>query len=464
MKEHAEIGDTLYFYFASNDTSGSGDDGASAAAHVRLAGAAASAAPVLSPSPTLLSHASYPDGCYEVAVAATVGNGFSAGNTYSVFCSLAVDSQNPTGFIGKFMLDPIIANVKEVSDDENAADNLELACDNYSATRGLAGTALPNAAADAAGGLPISDAGGLNLDNLPTNQTIILNRLGSITGSGDNTLLGFFKALLNKAAATPSDIGGTFDPATDSTEAIRDRGDVAWTTGGGGSITDILNVYPLIPLSVDLANTATVRLGLMLVNALDDLPSTAEITPGTISIERKAIGGTSWSAVVTDAACSELAGMIYYDEVFDSGSGYAEGDTLRITLKGQKITVDANDYELTDSNGRMFYTEIRQTMRGTNNAALATVCTEARLSELDAANLPSDIAALPSDQDVVDELMAEVLESGKTFKQALLDLWAVIVGDSEANDADDPTSITYDSPDGTVQRTHSLTDTTRTQS
>src|SRR3990167_3798669 len=34
----------------------------------------------------------------------------------------------------------------------------------YSATRGLAGTALPAAAADAAGGLPISDAGGLDLD------------------------------------------------------------------------------------------------------------------------------------------------------------------------------------------------------------------------------------------------------------------------------------------------------------
>lgn len=35
----------------------------------------------------------------------------------------------------------------------------------YSATRGLAGTALPAVAADGAGGLPISDAGGLDLDN-----------------------------------------------------------------------------------------------------------------------------------------------------------------------------------------------------------------------------------------------------------------------------------------------------------
>jgi hypothetical protein len=39
---------------------------------------------------------------------------------------------------------------------------------------------------------------------------------------------------LSKTASTPSDIGGTFDAATDSTEAIRDRGDSAWVTGSGG--------------------------------------------------------------------------------------------------------------------------------------------------------------------------------------------------------------------------------------
>ena len=51
----------------------------------------------------------------------------------------------------------------------------------------------------------------------------IYNRIGAFTGTGVNTILGFFKALLNKDAATPSDIGGTFDPSTDSTEAIADR-------------------------------------------------------------------------------------------------------------------------------------------------------------------------------------------------------------------------------------------------
>lgn len=165
--------------------------------------------------------------------------------------------------------------------------------------------------------------------------------------------------------------GATFDTATDSLEAIRNRGDAAWTTGGGGSITDILNVVPLIPEQIDLANTATWRIGLMLTNAVDDLPTTAEITPGTISIDRKAIGGTSWSSVVSDSACSESAGLIYFDEVFDSGTGYAEGDSIRVTLKSQKITVAANDYEVTDATGRIFYTSIRQTMRGTDSAFLA---------------------------------------------------------------------------------------------
>jgi len=71
-------------------------------------------------------------------------------------------------------------------------------------------------------------------DTVEANQTTILARLGVWTGTGVNTILGAFKALLSKTASNPSDIGGTFDPAADSTEAIRDRGDAAWITGGGG--------------------------------------------------------------------------------------------------------------------------------------------------------------------------------------------------------------------------------------
>lgn len=185
-------------------------------------------------------------------------------------------------------------------------------------------------------------------------------------------LLKYFQLLFRKDAAIATDNateltainadggsgGGTADNTTDSVEAIRDRGDAAWATGT--TFGAILRVTPIIPQDIGLADTASYRLAMMLTDAVDDLPSTAEITPGTISIDRKAPAATSWTSVVSDAACSEAAGMVYYDEVFDDGTGYAEGDELRITFKSQKITVGANDHEITDATGRIFYTRIGQ--------------------------------------------------------------------------------------------------------
>lgn len=229
-------------------------------------------------------------------------------------------------------------------------------------------TAIPwNAAWDAEVQSEVED--GLAAYDPPTTDELV--GLLQLLARSDAAIATDRSALLTLLNADEGSGVGDYDNTSEALEAIRDRGDAAWTTGGGGGITDILNVQPLIPQSIDLADTATYRLGLMLFNALDDLPTTTEITPGTISIDRKAIGGTSWSAVVTDAAMSELAGLIYYDEVFDSGTGYAEGDSIRITFKSQLITVSANDYEISDSNGRIFYTEIRQTERGTDSAATA---------------------------------------------------------------------------------------------
>lgn len=59
----------------------------------------------------------------------------------------------------------------------------------YSATRALAGTALPDAVADAAGGLPISDAGGLDMDALDSkidrNAALTESQRGFHTWSGN---------------------------------------------------------------------------------------------------------------------------------------------------------------------------------------------------------------------------------------------------------------------------------------
>lgn len=111
MHQHAILEDTVYFWVGANDTGGSGADADSGDLNwdVRLAGAAGDAVPVLSGTGTLLSHANYPAGCYEIAVAATAVNGFAAGNTYGVFATVLVDSQNPTGFAGSFKLGGIPA-------------------------------------------------------------------------------------------------------------------------------------------------------------------------------------------------------------------------------------------------------------------------------------------------------------------------------------------------------------------
>ena len=237
-------------------------------------------------------------------------------------------------------------------------------------------------------------------------------------------------AMLTKMA--DDNAGADFDAGTDSLQAVRDRGDAAWITGGGGGITDILSVNVLIPQSIDLANTVTVRIGLGLTNMLDDLPSAVEITPGTITIDRKAIGGTSWLNVVNTAACSEAAGLVYYDEVFDTGTGYAAGDSIRITFKSQKITVAANDYEITDATGWIFQTHIREAMRGTNGANTTTPPTVTEIqtemeengaSILDSISdlLPGSTIAAATDIPTTAEIQTELEENGASILDTLQD-------------------------------------------
>lgn len=94
------LGTTVHFHFAANDATGSGSDGASPAAYVRECGAAADAAPVLTPTPALLSHASYAPGLYEIEFDITEDNGFAMNREYAVFSTVAVSGENPVGFLG----------------------------------------------------------------------------------------------------------------------------------------------------------------------------------------------------------------------------------------------------------------------------------------------------------------------------------------------------------------------------
>jgi hypothetical protein len=106
-----------------------------------------------------------------------------------------------------------------------------------SATRGLAGTALPNAAADGAGGLPISDAGGLDLDTY-------IKRLEAAFTS---TIAGYLDAAISTRAA---ETGGNLAGLVTTVAAVD-----AKVSALGASVVTVTS-----PVSVD-ASTVTLVCG-----------------------------------------------------------------------------------------------------------------------------------------------------------------------------------------------------------
>lgn len=123
---------------------------------------------------------------------------------------------------------------------------------------------LPNAAADGAGGLPISDAGGLDLDALDSNVSAILTDTGTTLpgvlgtpsdfGSGTSTLAANLQDMADNGTAS-------FDRSTDSLQAIRDRGDAAWTTGAGGTPPQLLQSTTIATLATQTSFTLTAGSG-----------------------------------------------------------------------------------------------------------------------------------------------------------------------------------------------------------
>lgn len=126
----------------------------------------------------------------------------------------------------------------------------------YTATRGLAGTALPNAAADAAGGLPISDAGGLDMD--ARLDAAITSRMASYTQP-----TGFLSA--------------TFPGTVASTTNI--------TAGAITTVTNLTNA----PTSGDLTTTmkASVNAEVLDVLATDTFAEVGGVVAATSSLKDK---------------------------------------------------------------------------------------------------------------------------------------------------------------------------------
>lgn len=110
------------------------------------------------------------------------------------------------------------------------------------------------------------------------NLTTLMNRVGAFTGSGVNTVLGFFQGLMRSDSTTPSDLGGTYDDATDSLQAIRDRGDSAWVTATGFSTHSAADVRT----EMDSNSTQLAKLGTPAADVSADIAAVKVDTAATL--------------------------------------------------------------------------------------------------------------------------------------------------------------------------------------
>lgn len=136
---------------------------------------------------------------------------------------------------------------------------VELPFRNQTASQNLSNTTVGDVTAVSAALTAISATLAVIATYIDTEITTLINRLGLFTGTGVNTVLGFLKAIMSKAAATPSDVGGTFDASTDSVEAIRDRGDIAWISNESPTVV-ISATSPQLQ-TIDEDQTITIRRG-----------------------------------------------------------------------------------------------------------------------------------------------------------------------------------------------------------
>jgi len=350
-------------------------------------------------------------------------------------------------------------------------------------------TALPNAAADAAGGLPTSDAGGLDLDtllgyltgnvalasvctevrlaelaaaNLPADIDTLLTRIVGTLAAGthnpasaaqiavlsdwinagrldtildtiaadvvnidgaamrgtDNAALAtslttvdtvvdaikvITDALPDAGALTTlithlTDIkGGTFSGATDSLEAIRDRGDAAWITGAGGTPPQLLQSTTIATLATQTSFTLTAG------SADDDAYTNAIVViTDSVTSTQKAVGtvsaytgATKTVTLSADPAVFTMAAGDTIEVIAALGSAGSAPTAVQIRQE-----IDTNSTKLTDilaDTNELQLDDIPTTLAAIVGYVdtLETRLTAARagyLDELGPLNIPTDLS------------------------------------------------------------------------
>jgi len=210
----------------------------------------------------------------------------------------------------------------------------------YSTTRGLAGTALPDAAADAAGGLPISDAGGLDLDTqIGTDVDAILVDTAELqtdwtNGGRLDLLIDAIKAvtdnLPNSGALTDLATAAALavvDGIVDAIKAVTDNLPNSGALTDLASAADLATVAGYIDTEVAAIKTTTDKLD----DTLEDDGGTYRFTQNALEQAPSAGDATAANQTTIITHLTDLKGTGFVkdtDSMVDLGHTGADGDTL----------------------------------------------------------------------------------------------------------------------------------------
>ena len=356
-------------------------------------------------------------------------------------------------------------------------------------------TALPNAAADAAGGLPISDAGGLDVDailadtnelqgdwvnagrldaildiiaadvvNLDgaamrgTDSAALASVLGAAVGASISADIAAIKAqtvaieadtdviddgtsglvkIASDVAAILVDTGttldtkinniqgATFNSATDSLEAIRDRGDAAWITGAGGSDRLLMVDTTIATLASQTSFTLTAG------SADNDAYNNCTIVIEDVSTAtQKAVGLVSDYIGATKTVTLKYDPAVFTMAPTDKVYILAE-NALKATLANRQLNVAADgdiagnvDGSVASLVGHTVQTGDSYPLVSTEVADIyAAVITNAAGADIaaDIIAVKAETAAIVNDTDVIDDATSGLVKIASDVAAVLVD-------------------------------------------
>lgn len=299
---------------------------------------------------------SYTDGTTPMPVNATQfsGSATAADNAEVVFATDFATNYNTTA--DKWQVQ---ADVTAISGDSTAADNCEAAFDGN--TYNVGGGAVVAASVTGAVGSVTGNVGGNVTGSI---GSLAAQAKADVNAEADTALVDINLDHLVKSAVDTdfattvqansvighlADNGAGFDRTTDSLEAIRDRGDAAWTTATGFSTHSAADVWAVATRRLtDATNISGPIADQVWEEAIADHSGTAGSTAEALGAAGSA--GDPWNTALPGAYAAGKAGHIlgtYLDEavsgvptanenadaLLDRAAGVETNRTLRQTLR-----------------------------------------------------------------------------------------------------------------------------------